>query len=82
MRVPPNLHLLTTSQKYRFAAPHPHLLAQYRRLEALGLPIDLIYAPVMFQALQEHPESIRGPLLYVHTGGLTGNATMLQRYGL
>lgn len=78
MPLPPNLQILSTP--YRFATPHPELLNMYEELKASGIEFDLIYAPVMWKALLENMEDIEGEVLYVHSGGVSGNETMLARY--
>ena len=78
MPLPKNLILL--SAKYRFGSLHDELLKMYETLKESGVEFDLIYAPVMWLALLENTESIEGELLYVHSGGVSGNETMLARY--
>ena len=78
--LPGNLTILSTAEHYRFAAPHPVLFRTYAKLKEAGIEFDLLYAPVMWRALLENPAAIKGELLYVHSGGISGNATMLQRY--
>ena len=80
MPFPRNLTILPTAKHYRFATPHPDLLRIYKRLEAAGIVFDLVYAPVMWTALLENAEVLQGEVLYVHSGGISGNATMLERY--
>lgn len=76
MPLPPNLTILPTP--FRFAQPDPVLLDMYCRLKEAGIEFDLIYAPVMWHALGA--QCIDGEILYVHSGGLSGNETMLARY--
>lgn len=78
MPIPINLTLLSTS--YRFAAPHPELIDMHEKLKASGIEFDLIYAPVMWKALLQNMHKIEGEVLYVHSGGVSGNETMLARY--
>jgi len=78
--VPENLHILERSRKYHFATPYPELLAIYRELGAAGIKFDLIYGALMWHTLFEHIDAIAGTILYVHSGGLMGNTTMLERY--
>ena len=78
MPLPENLHILPT--KYRFGALHGDLLQIHEKLKKSGVTFDLLYAPAMWIALLENPEVIEGTLLYVHSGGVSGNATMLARY--
>lgn len=78
--VPDNLHLLKASKKYHFAKPYPEFLNTYVQLKAAGISFDLIYAPKMWLTLLEHMQDLDGTVLYVHSGGLMGNASMLERY--
>lgn len=78
--LPTNLKILGTRRKYRFATPHPDLMEMYNELKNEGIEFDLIYAPVMWIALLENAENLEGEVLYVHSGGLGGNETMLARY--
>ena len=78
--LPPNLVLLTPSRRYHFAKPYPEWLAIHHELAYAGINFDLVYAPLMWQTLLQHQTSIQGEILYIHSGGLSGNATMLERY--
>lgn len=78
MPLPPNLTVLSTP--FRFATPHPELLEMHETLKAAGIEFDLIYAPVMWKALMEKIDAMKGEVLYVHSGGVSGNETMLARY--
>lgn len=76
--IPNNLILLDPSKKYRFAKPYPEFLKTYQSLKQAGIEFDLLYAPLMWQTLLQN--NIKGTVLYVHSGGLMGNTTMLERY--
>ncbi len=78
--LPENLHFLPTKRKYHFAKPHKELYDIYSTCKAQGLHVDLLYASVMLKALSEHIETIEGDILYIHSGGLIGNASMISRY--
>ena len=78
--MPGNLHILETSKKYHFAKPYPELLAIYHELKTAGIEFDLLYACPMWHCLLQHVENTNGTILYIHSGGLMGNATMLDRY--
>jgi 1-aminocyclopropane-1-carboxylate deaminase len=80
MAMPPNLTVLSTSKPYRFGHPDTALLQKYRALKRSGIEFDLIYAPVMWTALMENIAALKGPVLYVHSGGVSGNTSMLARY--
>jgi 1-aminocyclopropane-1-carboxylate deaminase/D-cysteine desulfhydrase-like pyridoxal-dependent ACC family enzyme len=76
---PENLEILEAMGKHPFAKPAPQLLDAYRELLDAGLEIDLIYGARMWHELFA-ADRIEPSLLYVHSGGLSGNATMLERY--
>jgi 1-aminocyclopropane-1-carboxylate deaminase len=79
--LPSNLHLLTTSKRYRFGTPYQEFLKINQELENAGIIFDLLYAPPMWQALDEHKNFIEKiPMLYVHSGGVIGNESMMERY--
>jgi len=78
--MPKNLHLITTEKRYRFATPYREFYEIYQELLESGIEFDLIYAPKMWLALIENIKSFDGDFLYVHSGGVSGNETMLQRY--
>jgi len=78
MPLPQNLTILSTP--YRFGSLHNALLQTYEKLKAAGVEFDLIYAPVMWLALMEAWDELEGEMLYVHSGGVSGNETMLARY--
>jgi 1-aminocyclopropane-1-carboxylate deaminase/D-cysteine desulfhydrase-like pyridoxal-dependent ACC family enzyme len=49
----------------------------YKKLLACGIEFDLLYAPAMWEALLEQTQE---EILYIHSGGVSGNETMLKRY--
>ena len=75
--IPENLSILEPKQKYHFAKPYREFFNIYQKLKASGIEFDLLYAPAMWQALLEKTE---GKILYIHSGGVSGNESMLQRY--
>ncbi len=77
---PENLHLLQSEKKYHFGKPYVEFLKLYQELKQSGLEFDLLYGTKMWLVLLENIESIEGDILYVHSGGIIGNETMLQRY--
>ena len=78
--VPANLKMLQSDKKYHFAKPCPELLASYQMLHSAGIEFDLIYGALMWRTLLQHMDRFDGTILYVHSGGLLGNDTMLARY--
>lgn len=75
--IPKNLIILEPKKKYHFANPYKDFLEMYRKLEKAGIEFDLLYAPAMWIALQEQTTE---KILYVHSGGVSGNGSMLERY--
>ena len=75
--IPQNLVILKPSKKYHFAKPKEDLFVIYKKLLNAGVEFDLLYAPLMFKTLQEQTNE---KILYIHSGGVSGNETMLQRY--
>ena len=78
--LPVNLQVIDTKKTYHFAKPYRTFLAVHEELKRCGIEFDLLYAPKMWLALEEEMEALRGDILYVHSGGVYGNATMCQRY--
>ncbi len=77
---PENLQLLQSEKKYHFGKPYAEFLKLYRELKQSGLEFDLLYGTKMWLVLLENMESLEGDILYVHSGGIIGNETMLERY--
>ncbi len=75
--IPNNLIILEPKRKYHFAKPYPEFLDIYKRLLKEGIEFDLLYSPSLWIALEERTEE---KILYVHSGGVSGNESMLKRY--
>ncbi len=78
--LPKNLILLEGSKKYHFAKPYAELLEIYHDLLAAGITFDLIYGAVMWKVLLQHESVMQDTVLYIHSGGVLGNVSMLDRY--
>jgi len=76
-KIPDNLVILPSEKKYHFAKPYPEFLNIYKNLLESGIEFDLLYAPGMWKTLFEQTEE---EILYIHSGGVTGNESMLKRY--
>ena len=75
--MPNNLVILKPQKKYHFAKPYKEFITIYKKLLEEGIEFDLLYAPSLWQCLlQETDEKI----LYIHSGGVSGNESMLMRY--
>lgn len=77
---PPNLEILQSQKKYHFGKLYEEFLAIHRELIQSGIEFDLLYAAKMWLVLLENVHVMDGEILYVHSGGIIGNQTMLQRY--
>lgn len=75
--LPSNLKILEPKQKYRFAKPYKEFLDIYLKLMDTGIEFDLLYAPSLWIALLEQTDE---KILYLHSGGVSGNESMLERY--
>ena len=78
--IPENLQIIESRKKMHFAKPYAELLAIHSELKQSGIEFDLIYAAKMWAVLMERIDTLEGEILYVHSGGLIGNETMLERY--
>jgi 1-aminocyclopropane-1-carboxylate deaminase/D-cysteine desulfhydrase-like pyridoxal-dependent ACC family enzyme len=80
-RLPSNLQLWGTPMLGAFAKPYRPFVDAYRELLDSGLYIDLVYGGPAWHALGHRLAAFtEHEILYVHTGGLVGNESMLQRY--
>lgn len=75
--LPNNLCILEPQKKYHFAKPYKEFFTIYEKLKSSEIEFDLLYAPAMWQALQEQTQ---GSVLYIHSGGISGNDSMKERY--
>ncbi len=66
--------------KWPFAKPRKAYLEIWDKLRRAGILFDLIYAPRMWLEILEAVDDFDAPVLYVHSGGVSGNETQLARY--
>lgn len=76
-KIPDNLVILQPIKKYHFAKPYMEFFDIYKKLLQSGIEFDMLYAPGMWKVLLEQTEE---EILYIHSGGVTGNESMLERY--
>lgn len=76
-QIPNNLIILEPDRKYHFAKPYKEFLDIYAKLLTSSIEFDLLYAPGMWKALIEQTDE---EVLYIHSGGVSGNKSMLKRY--
>lgn len=75
--IPQNLTILESEKKYHFAKPYKEFYEVYEKLLEAGVEFDLLYAPLLWKMLLEQTEQ---KILYVHSGGVSGNISMQERY--
>jgi 1-aminocyclopropane-1-carboxylate deaminase/D-cysteine desulfhydrase-like pyridoxal-dependent ACC family enzyme len=75
--IPDNLIILEPKKKYHFAKPYKEFLEIQQKVLNAGIECDLLYSPAMWLALLEQTNE---EILYVHSGGVIGNESMLERY--
>ncbi len=75
--IPENLIILQAKKKYHFAKLYPEFYEIYKKLLTTKIEFDLLYAPLMFKVLLEKTEE---NILYIHSGGIFGNKSMINRY--
>lgn len=76
--IPNNLVILDPQKKYPFGKPNKEFFLLYRKLKVqTSIEFDLLYAPLMWKMILEQTKE---PLLYIHSGGVLGNESMLWRY--
>ncbi len=74
--------VLSMGKKYHFGKLYEEFYVMYKRLkEQTHIEFDLLYDPLGFMVLKNYLcENPSKTVMYVHQGGILGNATMLQRY--
>jgi len=73
--------ILPSDKKRKFAKPYAEYLQIHKELKSeTGITFDLIYAPKTWMETVANLSENDGEILYVHTGGVSGNKTMLKRY--
>jgi 1-aminocyclopropane-1-carboxylate deaminase/D-cysteine desulfhydrase-like pyridoxal-dependent ACC family enzyme len=75
--IPKHLGILESEKKYHFAKLYPEFLDIYTTLKNEGIEFDLLYAPAMWLSLLKNTDE---KILYIHSGGVSGNSSMLERY--
>ncbi|MDO9266844.1 MAG: 1-aminocyclopropane-1-carboxylate deaminase [Sulfurimonas sp.] len=75
--IPKNLTILEPQKKYHFAKPYREFLEMQQKLLSERVEFDLIYAPSLWMCLIEQTDE---EVMYIHSGGVSGNESMLERY--
>ncbi len=73
--------ILETEKKYIFGKPYKEYYDIWKEIsEENTIEFELLYDPKTLIALSEHNKNIKGDIMYIHSGGIVGNETMLARY--
>ncbi|MEY4504973.1 MAG: 1-aminocyclopropane-carboxylate deaminase [Pseudomonadota bacterium] len=72
--------ILATAAKYSFGKPHMDIYNIYKELLNAGVEFDLLYDAIAWIAVKENIELFDSETVFIHSGGLLGNETMLERY--
>ncbi|WP_299010109.1 pyridoxal-phosphate dependent enzyme [uncultured Shewanella sp.] len=73
--------VLESGKKYHFGKLYYAFYEMWQRLNKTGIEFDLLYDPLGWIVLQSFlTRNDKRPVLYLHQGGLLGNASMLPRY--
>jgi len=73
--------ILTLEKKHHFGKLYKENYKIWLKLQQeTGVEFDLLYDPLGWRVLLEHPEVFSQPTLYIHQGGVLGNESMLPRY--
>lgn len=76
--------ILPARKKYHFGKLYREFFSIWNELNAqCGIEFDLLYDPLGWLTLLDHLDRVRlqdWDVIYIHQGGLLGNATMLPRY--
>ena len=76
----PYPEVFSSRKKQKFAKPYDEYLEIHQELQdSTGITFDLIYAPRTWIEMCENLDDSE-IVLYIHTGGISGNETMLERY--
>ncbi len=73
--------ILETGKKYTFGKPYKEFYTIWKEIsEENNIEFELLYDPKTLIALAEHNKKIKGDIMYIHSGGVIGNESMLLRY--
>ena len=73
--------ILCLEKKHHFGKLYKENYKIWLKLQQqTGVEFDLLYDPLGWRVLLEHPEVFSKPTLYIHQGGVLGNESMLPRY--
>jgi 1-aminocyclopropane-1-carboxylate deaminase/D-cysteine desulfhydrase-like pyridoxal-dependent ACC family enzyme len=71
----------STKKKYQFGNLYPEFYLIWQKLFAeTGIEFELLFDPKTWLLLCENLKQLPYPILYIHSGGTAGNASMEARY--
>ncbi len=76
----PQPKILDGQTKWPFAKPRRDYYEIWQALKDAGVEFDMIYAPKMWLALLKAYDALPKPILYVHSGGVSGNESQIDQY--
>ncbi|GIU07569.1 MULTISPECIES: pyridoxal-phosphate dependent enzyme [unclassified Shewanella] len=73
--------IVELNKKYHFGKLYKPFFDMYKKISASGIEFELLYDPLGWMCVEKLLNNeAKIPMLYIHQGGLLGNATMLPRY--
>lgn len=74
--------IISLPKKYHFGKLYRECYEMWQRIDKQGVRFELLYDPVGWIALEAYLKSAseQTSIIYIHQGGLLGNASMLPRY--
>lgn len=75
-------NIISTNKKFSFAKPYSEILEIYQKWLESGIEFDLLYDCIMWQAIANNLHLFKKykNRLFIHSGGLSGNESQLERY--
>ncbi len=73
--------ILNPPKKYHFGKVKIELFEMYQKLlHESKIEFDLLYDPVGWISLLSNKKAFKNPIIYIHQGGILGNASQIKRY--
>ncbi len=73
--------ILETKKKYTFGKLYREFYNIWKEIsKENNIEFELLYDPKTLIALAEYNKNIKGKIMYIHSGGVIGNESMLMRY--
>lgn len=73
--------IIESPKKYQFGNLYTEFYNIWKEInEETGIEFELLYDPITIIAMNSVQKSIKGEIMYIHSGGTFGNESMLNRY--